>query len=57
MNKIILKFKLWRKRVWFSVRYPVNYTHNLKWIQEFSIHLAEVNKLKNRIDGKAKRGI
>jgi len=40
---------LWRKHLWFSIRYPVNFTNNLTWITEFNKYLDEVNELRNKL--------
>lgn len=47
---LLIKFKLWRKHTWFSLRYPVNYTHNLTWIAKYKTYLGEVYKLRDKVN-------
>ena len=45
----LLKMKLWFTHQWFNIRYPVNYTYNLTWIEQYNIYLKKVHKIQNDI--------
>ena len=42
---MIKSIKLFWVRLWFSIKYPVNYTNNLVWIEAFNKHLKNIKEI------------
>ena len=47
---LLIRLKLWSKHTWFSLRYPINFTHNLTWITKYNIYIGEVHKLRDKLN-------
>lgn len=47
--KILLHIRLWWTDTIFNIKYPVEYTTNLEWIQNYNIYLQNRNKITKMI--------
>jgi len=49
MFNMYLKIKLWYIRKYFDIRFPINCTNSIVWINQYNTHLKKVKKIQNDI--------